>query len=67
MAAYAVGVGTQLLALEQIPPSVHETSKRAIGMLGALVVGSVAFRERVTRPRVLAVLGMLLGVGLVLL
>ena len=62
-----VGYGAQLIALEQVPVSLHETVKRAIGILGALIVGAVGFGEQVTVQRVSAVGGILLGVALVLL
>ncbi len=64
---FVVGYGAQLVALEQVSVSLHETVKRAIGMLGALVVGTVGFRERPSLQRVGAVFGMLVGVSMVLL
>ena len=67
VAVYAGGYITQLLALEHVPASVHETAKRAVGMLGALLVGSIGFQERVTLPRGMGVLSMLIGVAMVLL
>lgn len=67
VAVYVGGYVTQLFALEQVAASVHETAKRSIGMMGALVVGSIGFQERVTRQRVLAIVAMLIGVAMVLL
>lgn len=65
--AFFVGYGAQLIALEQVPVSLHETVKRAIGILGALIVGAVGFGEQVTVQRLSAVGAILAGVALVLL
>lgn len=67
VAGFGVGYGAQLVAFESVPASLHETVKRAVGMTGALVLGRLLFGEAIGLARVLAVVAMAVGVGLVLL
>ena len=67
MASFGLAYGAQLVAVQELPASLVETVKRAIGMIGALVLGRLLFGERLTAARVAAVVAMAGGVGLVLL
>jgi drug/metabolite transporter (DMT)-like permease len=59
-------LGLQLLALPLMFVGTIETLKRGIGNLMALVSGRIFFGEPVTVPKILAVLLMAVGVGLIL-
>jgi drug/metabolite transporter (DMT)-like permease len=62
----AVALGLQLIALQLVWVSLVETLKRGIGNTMAVVFGRVVFAEPVTLVKVLAVLLMALGVGVVM-
>jgi multidrug transporter EmrE-like cation transporter len=47
--------------------AVVEVFKRSLGLLGALVLGRIFFGEPITRPKLLGILIMALGLPLVLL
>ncbi|HEX6862583.1 MAG TPA: DMT family transporter [Thermoanaerobaculia bacterium] len=59
-------LGLQFLALPMMLVGTIETLKRGIGNLMALVSGRIFFGEAVTLPKLLAVLLMAVGVGLIL-
>jgi len=61
-----LALGLQLLALPLVFVGTIETLKRGIGNFMALVSGWVFFREAVTLPKVLALVLMAIGVGLIL-
>jgi len=61
-----LALGLQLLALPLVFVGTIETLKRGIGNFMALVSGRLFFGEMVTLPKVLALLLMALGVGLIL-
>ncbi|MEM6797441.1 MAG: EamA family transporter, partial [Acidobacteriota bacterium] len=65
VAAFASGV--QLVAYQQVPVGVVETTKRGVGASLALVFGSLFFSERIGWARVAAVAVMVAGVALVIL
>lgn len=67
MGSFGLAYGAQLVAVQSLPASLVETVKRAMGMIGALVLGRLLFGERLTPARVAAVGAMAGGVGLVLL
>lgn len=56
----------QLLALPMMLVGTIETLKRGIGNLMALLSGRIFFGEAITAPKILAVLLMAVGVGLIL-
>ena len=62
-----VALGAQLLALPMAWVSLIETIKRSVGNVMALVFGRLLLAEAITAPKVVAVLGMGVGVALVLL
>jgi uncharacterized membrane protein len=62
-----VALGLQFVAIGLTLVSVFEAFKRAAGLLLALVMGALVFRERPSRTRVLAGVVMAVGVVLVLL
>jgi drug/metabolite transporter (DMT)-like permease len=66
-AVSVLALGLQFVAIGMTMVSVFEAFKRAAGLLLALVLGAIVFRERPTRSRVLAGLVMAVGVVLVLL
>ncbi|HKV08483.1 MAG TPA: DMT family transporter [Thermoanaerobaculia bacterium] len=59
-------LGLQLLALPLMLVGTIETLKRGIGNCMALVSGRIFFGEAITAPKILAVLLMAVGVGLIL-
>jgi len=61
-----LALGLQLLALPLVFVGTIETLKRGIGNFMALVSGRLFFGEMVTLPKVLALVLMALGVGLIL-
>jgi multidrug transporter EmrE-like cation transporter len=61
------GLAFLLVALGYLWVAVAETWRRAIGSLLALILGRLAFGERLTRAKVLAVTMMVIGVALILL
>jgi drug/metabolite transporter (DMT)-like permease len=61
------GLAFLLVALGYLWVAVAETLRRAIGSLLALILGRLAFGERLTRAKVLAVTMMAIGVALILL
>lgn len=61
----AVGLGTQLIAVQHLFTALVETGKRAIGVTMSVVVGRVAFGEPITRYKVAAVILMSIGAGLI--
>jgi drug/metabolite transporter (DMT)-like permease len=65
--AAAGALGLQLLAFTQVLVSIVETTKRAVGMTSALVIGRIAFGETITPFKVVAVLAMAAGAALILL
>lgn len=63
----SVALGAQLVALPMAWVSLVETIKRSVGNVMALAFGRVLLGEAITGPKVAAIVGMGLGVGLVLL
>ena len=61
----AVGLGTQLIAVQHLFTALVETGKRAIGVTMSVVVGRLAFGEPITRYKVAAVILMSIGAGLI--
>lgn len=61
----AVGLGTQLIAVQHLFTALVETGKRAIGVTMSVVVGRFAFGESITRYKVAAVILMSIGAGLI--
>lgn len=57
----------QLLALQSIPISVVEATKRAIGMLAALIAGRLAFGEPITPGKIAGAAVMAAGVWFIVL
>jgi len=62
-----LALGLQFVAIGLTMVSVFEAFKRAVGLLLALLMGAIVFRERPTRSRMVAGLIMAVGVVLVLL
>ncbi|HEV2855782.1 MAG TPA: DMT family transporter [Thermoanaerobaculia bacterium] len=62
----SAALGLQLLALPKVYVGTVETLKRGIGNVMALLSGALFFGETVTPRRVLAVILMAVGVGLIL-
>jgi drug/metabolite transporter (DMT)-like permease len=62
-----LALGLQFVAIGMTMVSVFEAFKRAVGLLLALLMGAIVFRERPTRSRMIAGLIMAVGVVLVLL
>jgi drug/metabolite transporter (DMT)-like permease len=62
----SAALGLQLLALPKVFVGTIETLKRGIGNCMALISGAIFFGERVTVPKVLAVVLMAAGVGIIL-
>ncbi|MFT4704911.1 MAG: drug/metabolite transporter (DMT)-like permease, partial [Bradymonadia bacterium] len=63
----ALALGTQLVAFGQTLVSFVEAIKRAVGMLLALVLGRVLFKEEIRPGQIFAVLLMSAGVALIVL
>ncbi|MGH1347086.1 MAG: EamA family transporter [Nannocystales bacterium] len=61
----AVGLGSQLVAVQHLFTALVEAGKRAIGVTMSVVVGRLAFNEPVTRFKVAAVVLMSVGAGLI--
>ncbi len=61
----AVGLGSQLMAVQHLFTALVEAGKRAIGVTMSVVVGRLAFNEPVTRFKVAAVVLMSLGAALI--
>lgn len=59
-------LGLQLVSITQMAVSVFEAFKRAAGVLIALSMGRVIFREKISRTRIIAAILMAAGVVLVL-
>jgi len=69
-AAVVIGsaaLAVQLESLRIAPVGFIETVKRGIGMTGAIVFGRLVFKEPIGAPKILAVLLLTLGVGLVVM
>lgn len=61
----AVGLGSQLVAVQHLFTALVEAGKRAIGVTMSVVVGRIAFNEPVTRFKVAAVVLMSMGAALI--
>lgn len=61
----AVGLGSQLVAVQHLFAALVEAGKRAIGVTMSVVVGRIAFNEPVTRFKVAAVVLMSMGAALI--
>lgn len=66
MIAVTLALTFQLLAIQHVLVSLVEAMKRALGSLGALVLGRIVFSERVLPRQILAVVVMVAGVFFVL-
>lgn len=62
-----LGYAMQLTAYRLTLVAIVEVFKRSLGLVGALVLGRVFFGEPITRPKLLGILIMALGLPLVLL
>jgi drug/metabolite transporter (DMT)-like permease len=63
----AAALGLQLVAIQHILVSQLETLKRAIGLVGAIVLGKLVFGEPITRVKTAAIVLMVAGVVLLML
>lgn len=63
----SAALAVQLESLRIAPVGFIETVKRGIGMSGAILFGRLVFKEPIGLPKILAVLLMTLGVGLVVM
>ena len=63
----AAALAVQLESMRFAPVGFIETVKRGTGMAGAILFGRLLFREPIGPPKVVAVLLLTLGVGLVVL
>ena len=63
----AAALGLQLVAVQHILVSQLETLKRAIGLVGAIVLGKLVFGEPITRVKTAAIVLMVAGVVLLML
>lgn len=63
----ALAFAFQLVAIQALLVSVLETIKRAIGLVSAVVLGKLVFREAITPAKLAAVSFMVVGVVLVML
>ena len=61
----AVGLGTQLVAVQHLFTALVEAGKRAIGVTMSVVVGKLVFGEAIDRFKVAAVVLMSVGAGLI--
>ncbi|MEM6291439.1 MAG: EamA family transporter [Myxococcota bacterium] len=61
----AVGLGAQLVAAQHLLVSLVEATKRAIGVTMSVIIGRAMFGEPVTAPKVVAVILMSLGAGMI--
>lgn len=65
--AGVAAVGFQLAALGLLLAGVVEAIKRVVGQIAALIIGRVVFAEPFTRPKILGVVFMSVGIPMVLL
>jgi drug/metabolite transporter (DMT)-like permease len=63
----SASLAVQLESLRIAPVGFIETVKRGIGMSGAIVFGRLVFREPIGLPKIVAVVLLTLGVGLVVM
>jgi multidrug transporter EmrE-like cation transporter len=63
----SAALAVQLESLRVAPVGFVETVKRGIGMSGAILFGRLVFREPIGLPKILAVILLTLGVGLVVM
>ncbi len=63
----SVALAVQLESLRIAPVGFIETVKRGIGMTGAIVFGRLVFKEPLGAPKIIAVILLTLGVGLVVM
>ena len=61
----ALGLGTQLVAVQHLFTALVEAGKRAIGVTMSVVVGRLVFGEAINRFKVAAVVLMSVGAGLI--
>lgn len=59
--AAAVGLGTQLVAIQYLFTSVVEAIKRAVGMASSVLLGRLFFAEPVTTHKIVAIVAMTVG------
>lgn len=64
---YAAAMGLQMLSLKMVYVGIMESVKRVIGQISAIVLGRLAFGEEITKPKILGILAMCIGVPLILL
>lgn len=62
-----LGLGGQLVAVQHALVGLVESVKRAIGLVGAVLVGRILFAEPITTPKLVAVLFMTAGTTVILL
>jgi drug/metabolite transporter (DMT)-like permease len=62
-----LGLATQLVAFKVVPVGLFETMKRGIGFVMAMLSGRLILGEAITTGKVLAIVLMALGVGLITL
>lgn len=62
-----LGLSTQLVAFKVVPVGLFETLKRGIGFVMALLSGRLILGEAITTAKLLAIVLMALGVGLIVL
>lgn len=63
----SAALAVQLESLRVAPVGFIETVKRGIGMTGAIVFGRLVFKEPIGAPKIIAVILLTLGVGLVVM
>jgi len=63
----SAALAVQLESLRIAPVGFIETVKRGIGMTGAIVFGRLVFKEPIGAPKIIAVILLTLGVGLVVM
>jgi hypothetical protein len=61
----AIGLGSQLVAVQHLFAALVEAGKRAIGVTMSVIVGRLAFGEAVTGFKIAAVVLMSVGAGLI--
>ena len=59
--AATLATAFQLMALERLLAALVETLKRAVGLLSALVVGRLAFRESISRAQIVSIVILIAG------
>jgi len=64
---YACAMGLQMLSLKMVYVGIMESVKRVIGQISAITLGRIAFGEEITKPKILGVIAMCIGVPLILL